>query len=296
MKTKHIAKKDVNTSGKALPLLLHTALVDWITATSYDDGFFDWWEMELLEECRSWSDKKIMQYTGRMFEIEGGTAFLGVAEQRGLFHYMLRLSGYAAEDRKGYVWSSMRNYMVKVTRLDLQVTRPIDKSWSQWELVKRLKEKGRKTGWIESGTKAVSFETVYIGSRTSERFTRIYVKMAGGTRLLRLEVEYKGKRSDAIARRLSRGDLSSATAGQYLMHEVQKTYNDEPLRMLFEPALNGVKPITEKLKVESSTEKTEKWLLEQVLPAFTRHINDHSASPQVVNAFTSAIARSCEWD
>lgn len=271
---------------KPLPLLLHTALIDWITATSYDDDFFSFWEMELLETCKSWDDKKVMQYTGRHFEVDGGTAFLGVAEQKGMFHYMLRLSGYAAEDMKGFVWSSMRNCMVKITRIDLQVTRPIDNTWSQWDLLVRMKEKGRMTGWVESGKRSQSYETVYIGARSSERFTRVYVKMNGETRLLRLEVEYKGQRSNAIARALCHG---KTTAEGYLTHELQTTYDDEPLRLLFEPALNDARPMNEKIKVVTTTEKTEAWLLTQVLPSFTRHINDHDASGRVERAFMSAL-------
>lgn len=269
-------------------LILYTTCFDWITATSFDDNFHAFW-WEKLKDNDEKTEAKVMQYHGYHFPLENGSAFLGTADQHGRSHYMLRLSGYEAEQNKLPILLQFRQGFVKITRVDFQVTIPKPADWSQWDLHVRLKERGRLTNWIESKIYGKGFQTVYVGSRSSNRFARIYLKESGeGDILLRFEMEYKGQRANAIVKRLAHdGELPD----EYLRHELQTTFKDEPLSLLFEPCLSGIRPANVRLKVASSAEKREKWLLGQVLPAFTKHINSHEASGRVLEEFKKAIER-----
>jgi len=287
-------KKRARVKPKAAPLILYSALLDWLTVTSFEDEFFKYWEKRLNKRVSEIDVKesKVLQYDGYMHALPGGTAFLGTAVQKGTFHYMLRLSGYAAEEHKEPVYSQVRQGYAKATRVDLQVTVEKPGKWSQWDLLCRLKDAGRTTGWVESKSFGDAYETVYVGSRKSERFTRIYVKKSGKTMLLRYETEYKGRRARAVLKALARTE----TPARFLRHELHKTTRDTKLAELYESCLAGAKPLNIKLSVESSVEKTEGWLIGQVLPAFTRHINDHAASGRALAAFYAACRDAIDVD
>lgn len=286
--------KGVRVKPKAAPLILYSALLDWLTVTSFEDEFFKYWEKRLdgLVSEGDTKESRVLQYDGYMYALPGGTAFLGTAIQKGIYHYMLRLSGYAAEENKEPVYSQARQGYAKATRVDLQVTVEKPGKWSQWDLLGRLKDAGRTTGWVESKSFGDAYETVYVGSRKSERFTRIYVKKSGKTMLLRYETEYKGRRARAVLKALARTE----TPARFLRHELRKTTRDSMLIELYEPSLSGARPLNIKLAVESSVEKTEGWLIGQVLPAFTRHINDHAASGRALAAFYAACRDAIDVD
>lgn len=270
---------------------LYAGLFDWLTLTSYEPLFYRHWLPYLMQQDDRPEESKVMQYQGHVHSIPGGTAFLGAAIQKGADHYMLRLSGHAAELNKDWALSQHRQGYIRCTRCDLQITVPMPSDWSQWALLTRLKEKGRTTGWIESSVRGRGSQTVYVGSRTSDRFIRVYVKPAGKSDLLRLEVEYKGDRSNTVIREIARG---KGTVTQFLLHELQTTLRDDALSLLYEPSLSGAKPLNVRLKVATSLEKQERWLLSQVLPAFTRHVNDHSSNGRVLAAFYAACKDAIE--
>lgn len=283
-----------NQIEKSMPLLLHTPLIDWFTITSFEDSFHDFWLQKFREVAGqdAGEERKVLQYAGHVFDIVGGTGFIGTAIQKGVVHHMLRLSGYAAEEYKDYVLSQQRQGFITCTRVDVQVTVPMPAEWSQWDLLVRLREKGRITGWVESKSFGTGFQTVYVGARASERFTRVYVKKTGETLLLRYETEYKGRRARAVLKSLS----TDGGAGRFLAHELQTTTADDALSLVFEPALAGVAPLNIRLKVDTDNEKTAGWLLQQVLPAFTRHINDHSSNGRVLAAFYAACKEAIDQD
>lgn len=276
-------------------LMLDVVILDWLTVTSYEQTFYDYWNKRLSElENVVAVDKRALQYAGTTYQLDAGTAFLGTAFQKGRYHYMLRLSGYAAEQFKGAVYSQRKMAYVNITRMDIQATTEITEQWSQWELLCRVKGRGRTTGWVESSINKKGFETVYIGSRSSARMTRVYVKRFAGRRFLRFETEYKGQRADVQFRMMAQG---KAQASQYLLYEVQNTVADKPLETLFTSSFDGVKKRREIVKVTSSIERREQWLLTQVLPAFTQAINDHEASGDVLTEFGEAIqAAVARWD
>lgn len=277
-------------------LEINTTLADWITATSWEEQFSAYWQKRLEKKAEEKEGRasRNLQYEGRKWNLEGGTGFLGVAIINGRTHWMLRLSGPAANENIESVLSQVRQGFVTVTRLDLQITVLKPKDWSQWELLKRLKSAGRTTGWVESRTRGEAYETVYVGSRGSNRFARIYTKKAVCgrkekelTMLLRTEIEYKGRRAHAIAKSLSKTGMKDAKS--FMAYELQNTLSDDKLRKLFEPHLFAVAPKTIRLALETTADKTEAWLLKQVLPSFSRHINDHMASGRALDGFMGAI-------
>lgn len=272
------------------PLILDVPLIDWLTLTSFEGEFQRYWIGRFRERGKHIKTGKILQYDGDYFELDGGTGFLGAAIQNGRVNYMLRLSGNAAEDNKSPAILNRKQGIARCTRIDIQITTDITHKWSQWDLLTRLKSRGKMTGWIESKSKGKGYETVYIGSRQSERFTRIYIKQADNPRLLRLETEYKGNRANAILRELGNGKLLN----EFTAYEVQTTIKDKGISAIFEPLLSGVGGYSPRLVPSNSLEKQEKWLLEQVLPSFTRHLNDHNNSGRVLDAFAGAITDALE--
>lgn len=268
------------------PLLLDTVLIDWLTVTSFDEQFLNHWDGKLRQIGSGRREAKTLQYEGTWWDIEGGRAFIGSAIQKGVLHHMLRLTGYAAENYKEGVFSQIRQGFATVTRIDLQCTREVSERWSQWDMLVRLKQRKKMVGWIESKTQGRGYETVYIGSRNSERMTRVYIKSADSPRLLRMETEYKGGRAAKIGRMLARGDR----AGDFLAYELEKTIGDKNgLTKLFLPALSGFNATSPRVVPDRSIEKTSGWLLSSALPAFIRVINSHESDGRVMDAFGEAI-------
>ena len=284
-----------NSSTSAIGI--NITLIDWVTVTSWEKEFNGYWcrRLKRLGRSRKGRPGRQLQYDGETFNIAHGTGFIGETEINGRQSWMLRLSGGAAHENIKSVLSQVRQGFANVTRIDIQITVLKPDDWSQWNLLKRLKEARKMTGWVESKTRGDAFETVYIGSRSSDRFSRIYTKKAilkGGdegeeTMLLRVETEYKGRRAHAIANSLARN--GEARAKDYLMYELQNSLSDNELQLLIAPHLLDVTPTTIKLHLETSADKTERWLLKQVLPTFARHIRSDEASTRALDGFLEAI-------
>ncbi len=269
-------------SGKVLSL--HTPLADYLTLTSFDDDLHGWVK-GVIGETEGVPEKRHL-YEGEAYDVYDGTIFTGSAFQDGRAHYIMQASGESAARILPACTNIVKNGLATCTRIDLQVTIPYPRTWSQWDFLNDMHTKGRIVQWRESRDRDGRAQTVYIGNRQSERFTRLYMKTAhGGAKLLRLEVEYKGNRAKAMMRSIAAG----RTCGEYLAHELQTTFDHDRLSALFSPSLDGVKPHTERVRLTSSTQKTEKWLVTQVLPAFQKAINAHDADRRIMQLFIDAI-------
>jgi hypothetical protein len=123
----------------------------------------------------------MMQYAGLAAE----HCFFGVGEQMGVPHYLVRLSGYAAHQFFAWAWASgygRRLAGFNCTRVDVQFTEPervdgLDLAAAGREL--------RRMSWpshrgvrsrVDVWDNEDGLSTLYIGARTSQRFTRCYVK------------------------------------------------------------------------------------------------------------------------
>lgn len=143
-----------------------------------------------------------LQYKGWKTE----SLFIGAGEQKGKRHLIISCSGAAANDLALFVKHWKKLYC---TRLDVQ--RTIQKS--KYSSLRRIrKATGKKnTTLIQSKDN----DTLYIGSRSSDCFTRLYEKPLDDM-YLRLEFELKGKRARAAWLAMQHGKTASTIFVHYL--------------------------------------------------------------------------------
>ena len=260
-------------------LTINRVMADWITATTFNrETYYSW--VDALEKMPELTDKKQvkkMQYLGTMAKGDGGTVFLGQAQQRGARHYMMQISGELSDYLMGLLYPSMREGYVNITRLDIQATLNQPEDWGQWEYFNRQKRDGRNMGWVESTAKRKNREdkklaTVYVNSRTSSRFARVYQKLtAGWTLLLRLEVENKRDVSQAIFRKLC--NAKPEDRYQILQAELFNfAQKDDGLHAAFADVCTGAfNPV----KVQTRQGDTKTWLIDTCFVSLRRYLNAH---------------------
>lgn len=250
--------------------------IDYLTLTCFSPkgmAEFYKWHQAISDNPK---DAKRMQYTGKMAHDRYGSAFLGVAEQKGMEHSMLQVSGYLGQ----VCWQHFSSFVLaghcKVTRLDLQVTIDYPRDvWSQSDLANEFRDEmpNRSISYIESqsGPQKSKLATIYIGSRSSDRLHRIYEKMGMADEvLLRFESEYKGQRARAVAHSLAQG----ATPKSILWADLLALPDVGQLRRLFGRVLE-TQPFAVRVVRESG--QTDEWLRTTVLPALDRYLNQHES-------------------
>lgn len=142
-----------------------------------------------------------MQYAGK----KGEQWFYGSAKQGGRTHEMLAAWGDLAHSVGHLVAGAQKRGMrVKVTRLDVQITEATGVAVDLPALGQVLRDQwdnsgprgGRKpkVAWFDSED---GLHTVYVGSRTSRVFTRLYNKLSEEDVYLRAEWEYKQEAAEA---------------------------------------------------------------------------------------------------
>jgi hypothetical protein len=271
--------------------------IDWLTITSFEPLVYDV-QNKLKSIAEGNGGKRLtvktMQYIGETVTNELGSVFCGCAEQKGAMHYMIQISGELCNDTDMLIpiGQGIREGWLQCRRIDLQITTIEPKAWQQWALFNRQKLIKRTVGWVESTNKdGETLATVYVGSRLSGKFLRVYEKWIAKTRLLRCEYELKGNTAGAFSRMLFDG---SATPSALLKLLIQQT-DDKEISLLFLPLLEYVKTAA-KPKILQNEPKTEKWLRETVFPAFQNYIADHKANPEILELFKSAITAVERWE
>lgn len=274
-------------------LTLDRALCDWVTLTGTD-------HMDIIEKWREFNDtrtdyqgsksQKWLQWKGEIHSYGEGSIFTGVAEIAKADWVVLRASGEISQDVIVFFYDLVERDVLKVTRIDVQMTTNEPKEWGQINLCNRLYATGKRAQFLGSidGSTGKKLETVGVGSRTSETYTRIYQKLTdGGNRLLRLEVEYKGDKARAVVR-----DMKETTFSQQLKYHLQSKLRDSKLSAVFANQLDGIIPHNAKPKVQVSSKK-KKWLLNTVLPSFEEYINSHSEDGEVIGAYLAVMEDFC---
>jgi len=268
--------------------------IDWITLTTFEGSAWGHWNSIMQEAAKvEKKEDKAGLYEGYAWATKRGRGFIGSGLQAGRDHIMLRCGGMLSNElhnekriRQGILegWS-------KCTRVDLQITARQQEGWSQWRFFNRAKKSGFLTNIISSmsGLNNRELSTVYIGSRSSDVMVRVYQKEdEEGNLYLRFEIEMKGAKSKAVYRAICRGEID---IGSLILHRLQ-IISDNQLSAHFESLLSDfisgdVKPE----KIVKSISKTEKWLLDTVLPAFTRVVNSHESDGTVLLAFLDAAMK-----
>lgn len=173
---------------------LKDAGIDWLTLTSKDDGIGGAWYQEFMRYAKPRERKELgikQFYNGFYSGVKCGKMSWGYNERIG---YILVVTGGAGE------LYYLRYYpeLVRVTRVDLRVDvimpspRPVAERW--YEVLVADKNNQRKATLFKS--KNSGGNTLYVGSRQSMQYGRIYDKgaeagIAEPGVLWRFEVEYK---------------------------------------------------------------------------------------------------------
>lgn len=257
--------------------VVDTPHLDYLTLTTFHNpaaqAIADWIAAQAKREEIK---QKRMQYEGTTFICEEGTCFVGVAEQSdGRWHALIQCSGMWADSVFAFAQRYIVRKMVRCTRIDVQVTIPHFQRHNQNHmeaLAYMLRSQvDRPVSYHESfsGPASSKLSTVYVGSRKSDRFVRIYEKMGLGEDVfLRFEVEYKSPRAQVVAENLG----ADADRPGILLYEIDRISAD--VLYDFRQRVDGAEawnPIV--VKPEPATAK---WLRTQVAPALDRFLNDHN--------------------
>jgi hypothetical protein len=253
-------------------ILLDTLCLDYITLTSYDTQLLEGHARHIVSRIPEHmpTAKNRMQYAGLICD---GT-FFGIGKQQEQRHAMLQVPGYRS-------WITALIGMIepediRCSRFDIQIT--VDAALiPSMQLLYEYLDAAEKSDWNQTGPRprhqlirnSDGYDTLYIGTRTSELFRRIYVKNIEGRDYVRYEVECKG----ALARSLyARGEV---TDREGLKNIFQHQFHALPsqLQRLLLPFLERVGQGTGvfiPVNRSSDEEKALEWFRGAVAPALDK--------------------------
>jgi hypothetical protein len=258
-------------------MITHRPAIDWLTLTTFQlKTVMKMVDMiEPLTRGKATVESRVMQYDGN----RGEGFFIGHGRQNGKEHHIFRFSGDLAD---AVTWQSLRP-PIDCSRIDLQLTLPlpckISDSFDAFVDLMRMteaheNERGQRARNVDGVVSPDGFCTMYLGSRESGRFYRLYVKEHMGEYFLRLEVEYKGK--SKLAGRIWRDTgKRPESIVKYLKGEIS-TLPMHELTRPFHEALTGVAgDIMKNERRQADPQKTLAWLRRQVSPAMKRLLGNH---------------------
>jgi len=121
--------------------------------------------------------------------------------------------------------------------------------------------------------------TIYVGSRTSERFIRLYDKGAEmgipNADWKRLELETKGMMARAATDALQRGETLSSVFNAFVTSSI-----DLPKSKHWQRFLSDKDEAMDMVKMQKTTD-TERWIETQVIAAVIRHYSENKNSPAI---------------
>jgi hypothetical protein len=192
--------------------LLDTLCLDYLTLTSYDTQLLEAHARYIVSRIpyHMPTAKNRMQYAG--LTCDG--VFYGVGKQHQGLHAILQVPGYRSWNAA--LAAQLEPEAVRCSRFDLQITIDAALVPSVERLFNRLNS-ADTADWNHTGPRpklqhirnSDGYDTLYIGTRTSELFRRIYKKHIDGGDYVRFEVEVKGNLARAL---WERGDVSSREA------------------------------------------------------------------------------------
>jgi hypothetical protein len=174
--------------------------------------------------------------------------FIGTGEQKQKRHSIVNISGHLADSQFKQLLPINTYYG---TRIDLQITIPKPDGVDLNAIYYSLKDKEIKSSCIQSELN----DTLYVGARTSDVFTRLYEKPLDKM-YLRLEFEFKGKVARAIWRALQNG----SSVDQIFQHYLEKSRLPEWVKKHYFEAKDGQTAFAIKKEIEKTDEKILDWL------------------------------------
>ena len=215
---------------------------------------------------------KWLQYSGHRSK----QFFMGSGEQQGRRHHVVSASGSLAERMRKSLMLFDGWY---ATRLDLQMT-VAKPGWV--DLGKLHKSLGKKKTTLISSEEN---DTLYFGSRESDKFARLYEKPLGDNMFLRMEFELKGKMASGAWNAI----LSGETVGGIYKRLVMQSILPIKFKDMFENADDTATDKALRAEIDHDNQKILKWIM-SLDGAMRRHINNHEIGDQVVEIIRSWAA------
>lgn len=198
----------------------------------------------LTSQPGEWEPGKWLQYHG--WRKDGH--FIGTGEQQGKRHSIFNLSGHKANSVYKHLFSADTYY---ATRIDIQITVPKPTGVDLNAIYCSLKDQEIKSSCIQSELN----DTLYVGARTSDIFTRLYEKPLEQV-YLRLEFEFKGK----VARGIWYALKLDTTVDEVFQHYLKKSKLPEWLKKFYFEAQDGETAFAIRKEIAQSDEKKLAWL------------------------------------
>lgn len=211
-----------------------------------------------------WVRGKWLQYVGWRKE----SIFVGRGVQGNKAHTILNVSGAASQ--QWYLnFLSLDGWYC--TRIDLQ--RTIKTPLAKNEKLSMVRDDcmTQNTTLIESDEN----DTLYLGSRTSDKFTRLYEKILD-EKYLRLEFELKGFRARATWDAIRTGEDTDKIFCFYL----NRTKLPERIRFEFEKMGDSATDKVMLLQIEKEEQKTLKWI-QSLDDSMSKNMASHGIGEQV---------------
>lgn len=236
---------------------------DYITATTFEGSVYRMAVKGLsgvVEE--SPKEEKVQQYMGYRL----GNMFYGEGVQGDKQHYLIQVSGSPADD----AYQLLIDLGMDITRIDLQLT--IEKPG--WYKARSYVDSMRAGIWRGRVLNCEMYEdgkgndTVYLGSKHSDKFTRVYVK---AQMFLRYELQLRRKYAMDAARQIASG-RKNAVRG-ILQSELAKKPS-HPVNAEFRAFLRGAVVDVQAYRTNPDAVSRMRWL-STLLPTITRICNDH---------------------
>lgn len=198
----------------------------------------------LTSEPGEWESGKWLQYHG--WRKEG--YFIGTGEQNQKRHSVVDISGHHA-DKSMLRLLGVETYYA--TRIDIQITIPGTRFHDLPKIYKFLQQEEIKSSLIQSEIN----DTLYVGARTSNVFTRLYEKPLEKM-YLRLEFEFKGK----VARAIWRAMQAGTTTDEIFQHYLEKSKLPLWVKEDYYQAQDGETAFAIRQEIDQTDAKKLAWL------------------------------------
>jgi hypothetical protein len=198
----------------------------------------------LKDGAGKWEHGKWLQYHGWKRE----AFFLGTGYQKKKRHSIVNISGYMA-DRNYIGLATYGSYYA--TRIDIQITIPTKEQLNLPLIYAQLSADNHKTSIIQSELN----DTLYLGSRASNVFIRLYEKSLDKM-YLRLEFEFKGKVAKGIWQALQ----GKSTVDEIFQHYLEKSKLPDWVKKFYFEAQDGETAFAIRQEIAKTDRQKLEWL------------------------------------
>ena len=255
------------------------AHLDYLRLATWNTSHYSYMAAEIMRVW-SWDYRpgKWQQYSGHRAK----QFFMGTGEQDKRRHHVVHASGSLAERMR-------KTFMLfdglYGTRVDLQMT-ILQPSWVN--LAKLHKNMGKKLTTLLSSKEN---STLYIGSRESDRFARLYEKPLNDRMYLRMEFELKGQMAAGAWNAI----LAGETVGSIYKRLLIGSKLPGAFKALFEDAEETATDKALRAEIDHDNQKTLKWI-KSLDACMLRHMYNHEIGDQVIDIIRSWAMASIEID